>query len=199
MPLFILLCLQDLSGLGAADLEIRAEAEARLKALDPAHAAELDRLRESCRDVEVRARLEAVVRRLREKEVERLFEAGDLPAALKALGGEEVERKTRRAGDQLKALLRERSAEFSMDGDVLRPASWERLAPQLEPLLPWAYPALIRDLVPGARGHGDAVFILSKLGERARPALVWAEKHGSPAARPQASALLRRLAVAVAR
>jgi hypothetical protein len=197
MPLFLVLALQDVAGLGAADLEVRAEAEARLKALDPAHAAELDRLRASSGDVEVRARLGLVVKRLREKEVERLFAAADLPGALKALGGEEVERRTRRAEDQLKALLRERSAEFSMDGDVLRPASWEQLAPQLEPLLPWAYPALIRGLVPGTRGHGDAVFILQRLGERARPALLWAERHGSPAARAQASALLRQAAVAV--
>src|SRR5688572_19318458 len=203
MPLFLILLCQNIpdlvSQLGAADVEARADAEARLNAADPVHVGELRTLRAASRDFEVRARLDAVVRRVLRRQGQRLYEEANLPDALRvfaeiepgegqdASAGARVEWAERR----LKELLRERSPGFSADGDVLMPTSWERLAPQLEPHLPWIYPALIRGLEPGSPENGNASFILLKLGDRAVPALCWAVRTSTPAVQARACALLR--------
>jgi hypothetical protein len=209
MPLFaLLLCLQtqDLADLvaqlGAVELEVRADAEARLNAADPARVQELRSFRAGCRDVEVRARLDGIVLHLLRRSSRRHYEEADLPAALRVLA--EIERGEGQdpsatghvewAERRLKDLLRERSTEFG--GDVLGPASWDLLAPQLEPQLPWVYPALIRGLAPGAPGGGNSFFILLKLGDRAVPALCWALRTSTPSIQARACVLLREIGTA---
>jgi hypothetical protein len=208
MPLFLILLCQNIpdlvSQLGAVELEVRADAEARLVAADPVHVGELRGLRAASRDVEVRARLDAVVRRVLRRHAQRLYEEGNLPEALRVLAeiepgeGQDPSAAARVewAERRLKDLLRERSPGFSADGDVLMPTSWERLAPQLEPHLPWIYPALIRGLEPGSADHGNASFILLKLGDRAVPALCWALRTSTPAVRSRACSLLREMRAA---
>ena len=183
---------QDLSGLTADDIQTRVETESRLKN-DPSRVEELRRAAAEARDVEVKARLEVVIRAIDEERARLLMDQGELGAALEALGGAEAETRTRRAEDRLRSLLRERANEPAAGVDVLSPASWEQLAPQLEPLLPWIYPALAKALAPGARMHGDAVFILDRLGERAAPALLCAAKSGGRGAKERARAMLARL------
>lgn len=190
-PLLALLA-QDFSGLMADDIQTRAETEARLKE-DPSRAAELRRAAAEATDVELRARLDVVIKALDERRARRLMDQGELAAALEVLGGAEAETRARRAEDRLRALLRERANEPAAGVDVLTPASWDLLRVQLEPLLPWCYPALARALAPGTRMHGDALFILDRLGERAAPALLSAAKSGSPGARERARAMLARM------
>lgn len=205
MPLFLILLCQNIpdlvSQLGAVEVEVRADAEARLNAADPVHVGELRSLQAASGDVEVRARLDAVVRRVLRRHGERLYQEANLPEALRVFAeiepgeGQDPSAAARVewAERRLKELLRERSPGFSADGDVLMPTSWERLAPQLEPHLPWIYPVLIRGLRPGSSEHANASFILRHLGDRAVPALCWAMRTSTPAVQAEARALLRAM------
>ena len=166
MPLFLACLLaQEIPALAAQlaadDLESRATAEAALVAADPVHVKELRVLRDRCRDIEARARLDGIVLRLLRRESERLYEAGRLPEALRVLAEVEGPDVQARAEARLNELLRGRSMEFP------RPTSPE----EVEPLLPWAYPYLIRGLASGSPRFGDARSLLLKLGDRAVPAL----------------------------
>lgn len=183
MPLLCLILLQDLAELNADDIEVRATAEARLKAGDPARVREL---LAGAEDVETRFRAREIEKHLRRREVEARFAKGELLDGLRLLAdGEDVETKTRRAEDRLKALLRERDP---MGGDVLRPDAL--LVPQVEALLPWAYPGLVRQL--GTSNRAGAILVFEHLGPRGEPALRWGLRSDSAAVRAESRRLLDR-------
>ncbi|HEX7897652.1 MAG TPA: hypothetical protein VF950_07815 [Planctomycetota bacterium] len=184
MPLFLACLLALVARLSADDLEIRATAEAALGAVDPVHVKELRILRDRCRDIEVRARLDRIVVRLLRRESRRLYEAGRLPEALRALAEAEGPDVQARAEARLNELLRGRSM------DIARTS----LSPgDVEPLLPWAYPVLIRGLASGSLVLGEARSLLLQLGDRAAPALCWALRTSTPSVQSQACLLLERM------
>ena len=125
--------------------------------------------------------------RVLRRESRRLYEEGKLPEALRVLAEAEGPDVQARAEASLKELLKERSMEFSTGAMALPEL------PQLEPLLPWIYPALIRRLADGSPDRGAACLVLIKLGDRAAPALCWALKTSTPSVQAQACALLRRI------
>jgi hypothetical protein len=189
MPLFLACLLaQEIPALAAQlaadDLESRATAEAALGAVDPVHARELRSLRDRCRDIEVRARLDGIVLRLLRRESRRLYEAGRLPEALRALAEAEGSDVQSRAEARLQDLLRRRSME-----SLMTPVSTQ----DVEALLPWAYPALLRGLAAGSPRLGEARSLLLQLGDRAAPALCWALRTSTPSVQSQACLLLERI------
>ena len=178
--------------LASSDPEVRAAAEAGLKALETKRLDDLIAIRERTEDVEVRARLDGILRHLQRRKSGELYEQADVPGALKALANAEGEDRTAQAVAKFRELLPERSEDFSAGGNSLTGGAAADLLPKLEPLLPWIYPELVRRLGGRAELSGNASTILRQMGTRAAPALCWALRSASPAAQVQACLLLEK-------
>lgn len=182
--------------LSAAEPEVRAAAEAGLRALETQQIDTLSALRERTMDVEVRARLGDILRHLGRRKSGDLYAQADVPGALQALAkaeGGSAEARTAEAVEKLLALLPNRSEEFSAGGNVLTSADVDALAPKIDPLLPWIYPELIRRLGGRPELSGNASRILRHLSGRAAPALCWGLRSAPPPAQAQACLLLGEL------